>query len=490
MFALNPKRLARLALSGLLLAAVACQEKDPQPNDPGTDPPVVQPSGPSQVAFWLTNGDRSALFRKQATRLNFAPLTNQNPTIVVDTTQQYQGIDGFGFTLTGGSAYVINRMSSTARAGLLRELFAADSTWLGVSYLRLSIGASDLSDRVFTYNDLPAGQTDEPMAQFSLQPERADLLPVLREILAINPNIKLLGTPWTAPSWMKTNGSPIGGSLKSQYYAAYARYFVKYVQQMQAEGVRLDAVTVQNEPLNQYNEPSMTMTAAQQAEFVRDYLGPAFQANNLTTKIIAYDHNADAAGLTYVNAVLGDAGARAYLDGSAFHLYENSNITNLSAIHNSFPQKNVYFTEQYVNSTGSFAADLNWHVNNLLIGAPRNWSRNVLEWNLAANAGNGPRTTGGCSTCLPAVTVTSDNVTRNQAYYIIAHASKFVRPGSVRIGSNTPSDLANVAYKTPAGKKVLIVLNTSSAPRTFNIDYRGKQIVSALNGGSVGTYVW
>ncbi|RAK70704.1 glucosylceramidase [Hymenobacter edaphi] len=489
MFALNPKRAARLALAGLLLAAGACQEKDPQPA-PDPEPPVVVPSGPSQVAFWLTNGDRSAQFRRQTTRLNFAPLANQNPTIVVDTTQQYQDIDGFGFTLTGGSAYVLNRMSSTARAGLLRELFATDSTWLGVSYLRLSIGASDLSDRVFTYNDLPAGQTDEPMAQFSLQPERADLLPVLKEILAINPGIKILGSPWTAPSWMKTNGSPINGSLKPQYYAAYARYFVKYVQQMQAEGVRIDAVTVQNEPLNPYNEPSMVMSAADQATFVRDHLGPAFQANNISTKIIAYDHNADAAGLSYVNAVLGDAGARSYLDGSAFHLYENSNIANLSTIHNAFPAKNVYFTEQYVNASGNFAADLKWHVDNLLIGAPRNWSRNVLEWNLAADAGNGPRTNGGCSTCLPAVTVSGNAVTRNQAYYVIAHASKFVRPGSVRIGSNTPGELPNVAYKTPAGKKVLVVLNTASAPRTFNIGYRGKQVATTLNAGSVGTYVW
>jgi glucosylceramidase len=488
MLALNPKpRLLKLSLLALLLAGAGCKEKKPDDPQP-VDPPVTQPTGPSQVAFWLTNGDRSALFRRQTVRLNFAALSNQNPTITVDTTQQYQGIDGFGYTLTGGSAYVINRLNSTARAGLLREVFAADSTWLGVSYLRLSIGASDLSDRAFTYNDLPGSQTDEFMTQFSLQPERADLLPVLREIVAINPSIKILGSPWTAPSWMKTNNSPIGGSLKPQYYAAYARYFVKYVQQMAAEGIRIDAVTIQNEPLNPYNEPSMLMTAAEQATFIRDHLGPALQAANLSTKIIAYDHNADRPD--YPLAVLGDAGARNYVDGSAFHLY-GGNISALTQVHDAYPSKNIYFTEQFVNAGGNFGADLSWHVNNLIIGATRNWSRNVLEWNLAADATNGPRTPGGCSTCLPAITVTNTGtITRNQAYYIIAHASKFVRPGSVRIGSNTVGELQNVAFKTPAGKKVLIVLNTSSAPRTFNIQFRGQQVVSTLNGGSVGTYVW
>jgi glucosylceramidase len=470
----------------MLMAGAGCSKKEDSP-DPVT-PPTATPSGPSQVAFWLTNGDRTALFRKQTVRLNFGTTTNANPVITVDTSRTYQSIDGFGYTLTGGSATVLNRLSTTARAGLLRELFAQDSTWLGVSYLRISIGASDLSDHVFTYNDLPSSQTDEPMAQFSLAPERTDLLPVLREILAINPNIKILGSPWTAPSWMKSNRSPIGGRLLPQYYEAYARYFVKYVQGMAAEGVRIDAITIQNEPLNEYNEPSMLMSATEQAAFIRDYLGPAFQAASLSTKIIAYDHNADQPN--YPITVLSDAGARPYVDGSAFHLYAG-NISALSQVHNADPSKNIYFTEQYVNAPGNFAADLSWHVNNLVIGATRNWSRNVLEWNLAADAVNGPHTSGGCSTCLPAVTVTATGgISRNQAYYIIAHASKFVRPGSVRIDSNIAGDLQNVAFQTPTGKKVLIVVNTSSAARAFNIQFRGKQVASTLAGGAAGTYVW
>ncbi|OUJ70600.1 glycoside hydrolase family 30 protein [Hymenobacter crusticola] len=482
--------LKSLAVSGSLLTlllASSCQKNDkpdptPQPPTPPTPPVAV---GPSQVAFWLTNPDKSQLFAKQKVVLNFAASTNQDPTIVVDTTQTYQTIDGFGYTLTGGSAYVMRQLSTTDRAALLKELFATDSTSIGISYLRISIGASDLNDQVYTYDDLPGSGTDVNLDKFSLEPDRAYFLPVLKEILAVNPAIKILGSPWTAPSWMKTNNSPKGGSLKPEYYQAYAKYFVKYLQAMKAEGVRLDAVTLQNEPLNPDNNPSMSMSATEQAAFVK-VVGPALLAAGLDTKIIAYDHNCDKP--EYPLTVLNDAGARQYVDGSAFHLY-SGNISALSQVHEAYPTKNVYFTEQWVGAPSNFAGDFSWHVNNLLIGATRNWSRNVLEWNLAADASNGPHTNGGCSTCLPAVTVGS-GVTRNVAYYSIAHASKFVRPGSVRISSSLPTNLSNVAFKTPSGKKVLVVLNTGNTLQPFNIQYRGKVVSSALYGGAVGTYVW
>ena len=478
----------RLLAAGLLLllTSAGCQKKADDTPDP--KPPVVTPPTPrSQIAAWVTNADKSSLFARQRVVLNFDATANPNPTIAVDTTQAFQSIDGFGYTLTGGSAYVMKRMATADRAALLRELFATDSTWLGVSYLRVSIGASDLSDQVYTYNDLPGGQTDVNLTQFSLAPDRADFIPVLKEILAINPNIKILGSPWTAPSWMKTNNSPVGGSLQRQYYDAYARYFVKYIQGMAAEGIRIDAITLQNEPLNPLNNPSMLMQAAEQATFIKNNVGPALAAAGLNTKIIAYDHNADRPD--YPIAVLSDARANPYVDGSAFHLYAG-NINALTQVHNAFPNKNIYFTEQFVDARGNFASDLSWAVNNLIIGATRNWSRNVLEWNLAANPNNGPYTSGGCTTCLPAVTVGGASVVRNTSYYIIAHASKFVRPGSIRVATNVPGNLPNVAFKTPAGKKVLIVLNTSSTLQTFNIAFKGKQASTLLDGGSVGTYVW
>ncbi|RYY09787.1 MAG: glucosylceramidase, partial [Cytophagaceae bacterium] len=280
-----------------------------------------------------------------------------------------------------------------------------------------------------------------------------------------------------------------GGSLLPQYYAAYAQYFVKYIQAMQAQGITVAAVTLQNEPLNPYNNPSMMMTGSEQAAFIKNNVGPAFQAAGLATKIQVYDHNPDAAGLSFVNAVLSDAAASAYIDGSAFHLYGGT-IDALSTVHNSFPTKNVYFTEQYTRTPGDFANDLLGHVRDLEIGAPRNWSRNVLEWNLASDQNYGPYTPGGCSVCLGAITINGNTVTRNPAYYSIGHSSKFVPAGSVRVATNLPTDLPNVAYKTPAGKRVLVVLNTSSTLKSFNIQYKGKLASTSLYGGAVATYVW
>lgn len=440
----------------------------------------------SDVKFWLTNPDKSQLFRKQNVQINFGNILNQNPVIEVDSALTYQSIDGFGFTLTGGSASLINSLPASQQDNLLKELFAMDSTHIGISYLRISIGASDLSSESFTYDDLPAGQSDESLQHFSIERERKDLIPVLKKIMTISPGIKIMGSPWSAPTWMKTNDSFIGGSLKSEYYNAYARYFVKYIGAMAAEGIVIDAITTQNEPLHPGNNPSMLMYAADQANFIKNHLGPLFQASGIKTKIIIYDHNADRPD--YPISIMNDPEAKKYVNGSAFHLYGGT-INALSQVHNAHPDKAIYFTEQWVGGPGNFQGDLAWHVENLIIGATRNWSRNVLEWNLAADPNYNPHTAGGCSTCLGGITI-APAITRNVAYYIIAHASKFVRPGSVRIASSVNPDLPNVAFKNPSGKKVLIVLNKTNTSKTFNIKFNGKLAGATLNAGAVGTFIW
>ena len=472
-----------IAAIALCLSTTSCQKKSPAVITPPPIPPAVPFK--TDVAFWLTEADQSVLFKKQTTSLLFSNNSNAYPTITVDTSVVYQTIDGFGYTLTGGSASLINSLPAKDKDALLNELFATDSTHIGVSYLRISIGASDLSETTFTYNDIPAGQTDMNLSQFSIDKEKKDLIPVLQKILAINPTLKILGSPWSAPLWMKTINSFKGGSLKQEYFDVYAKYFVKYVQAMKAAGIPIDAITPQNEPLHGGNNPSMVMTAADQAKFVK-ILGPAFQAANIRTKIIIYDHNADRPD--YPLEILADADARQYVDGSAFHLYGGS-ISALSQVHLSYPDKAIYFTEQWVGGPGNFRGDLQWHIENLIVGATRNWSRNVLEWNLAADPNYRPYTNGGCSTCLGALTIGA-SVTRNVSYYIIAHASKFVRPGSVRINSNMPANLVNVAFKAPDGKKVLIVLNKADFSQTFNISFNGKNTTSSLNKGAVGTYIW
>ncbi len=446
-------------------------------------------NGAAKVDAWITSGDRTKLLAHSD--LKFNKEQNESSVITLDTVAQYQTMDGFGFCLTGGSAQLMNqKINANDRSSLLRELFLTEGNGIGISYLRISIGASDLDDHVFSYDDLPAGQSDVSLSKFSLDTDRANLVPVLREIVKINPQIKIMASPWSAPAWMKSNGKVKGGQLKKEYYQVYAQYFVKYISEMAKEGITIDAITIQNEPEHPGNTPSMTMTNSEQNEFVKKHLGPAFREASIKTKIIIYDHNCDHPG--YPISILSDPQAKEFIDGSAFHLYLGD-ISALSKVHESHPDKNIYFTEQWTSGETDFGGDLRWHVKNLIVGAPRNWSRNVLEWNLAADENFNPHTNdGGCTTCRGALTIDSKtgSVSRNVSYYIIAHASKFVPPGSVRISTNIIGDLYNVAYLTPPGKKVLIVVNDSDSDKTFEIGYKNTSVKAELQSGAVGTYEW
>lgn len=441
------------------------------------------------VESWMTLSDKSVLFEKQNKALKFQTNTTPNtlPSVIVDEKKTFQKMDGFGFTLTGGSATLIHKMSESARKALLKELFDTNDKNIGISFLRISIGASDLSEKVFSYNDLKSGEYDPKILKFDMSEEKKDLIPILKEILAINPKIKILGSPWSPPVWMKTNYDSKGGSLRTDFYAAYATYFVKYIQAMQKEGIAIDAITIQNEPLHPGNNPSLLMYPYEQANFIKKNLGPAFKSHNIKTKIWLYDHNADRPD--YPLQILNDLDANKYIDGSAFHLYGGS-VEAIGEVHEAFPNKNVYFTEQWTGSKGTFTGDLNWHTRTLVIGASRNWCKTVLEWNLAADPSLNPHTEGGCTECLGALTIDNETVTRNVAYYIIAHASKFVRPYSTRIFSNQLGDVSNVTYKTPSGKVVMIAQNESDKEQTFNILYRNQRLTYSLPAKAVVTLVW
>lgn len=443
----------------------------------------ITPTAQSTIDFWLTTANKSSLLQKQTTTLTFNSAGNSNPTIIVDSTQTYQTIDGFGFALTGGSAYLINSLAEPVKDALLKELFTTDSTFIGINYLRISVGASDLSANVFSYDDIIG---DTTLSKFNITAGDKDVIPILQKIIALNPSIKILATPWSPPTWMKSNNSSIGGSLLPAYYNTYAKYFVKYIQTMQANGIFITAITPQNEPLYGGNNPSMVMQATEERDFIKNSLGPAFQSAGIKTKIIAYDHNADRPD--YPITILNDSLAASFVDGSAFHLYAGD-ISALTTVHNSFPAKNVYFTEQWVGGPSNFSGDLDWHIKTLIIGATRNWSKNVIEWNLASDPNYQPHTIGGCTTCLGALTI-SQNVSRNVSYYIIGHASKFVMPGAWRIASNIPSLLPNVAFQNPNGKKILIVLNDSNSAQSFNIQFNSKTASTILDAGAVGTFIW
>ena len=441
---------------------------------------------PAEGETWITKADQSMLLQ-QGGKLVFNSPSNQHVFIDVDSAARKQNIDGFGYTLTGGSAYLINKMNAAAKSSLLHELFGKDTNSIGVSYLRISIGASDLNATVFSYDDMPAGQTDVDLAHFNLSQDTIDVIPILKAILAINPSIKIMGSPWSAPAWMKDNKNSKGGSLEPKYYSVYAKYFVKYIQAMQALGITIDAVTPQNEPQHGGNNPSMVMSAVQQANFIKNHLGPAFAATGIKTKIVIWDHNCD--NPDYPITILNDPAAKQYVNGSAFHLY-NGDISALSKVHDAHPDRDLYFTEQWTGARSDFAGDLKWHIKNVIIGSTRNWSKIALEWNIASDPTFNPHTPGGCTECKGAITIAGSDVTRNVAYYIIAHASKFVPPGSVRIGSNIPGDIHNVAFRTPGGRKVLIVLNEGNNEVSFNIRLNGKWAVATLPASAVATYVW
>lgn len=432
---------------------------------------------------WITSMDKSHLLKRISIETSQSTPAD---SILIDSTKVYQTVDGFGYSLTGGSAMLLHtRLDSSRRHQLLNELFSDHG--IAISYLRISIGASDLDERVFSYSDLGPGETDPEHKRFSIAPDKTHLIPVLKEILQINPDLKIMASPWSAPLWMKTNGRAKGGSLQPRYYASYAEYFVRYISAMREEGINIDAITIQNEPEHPGNTPSMVMTADEQALFVKEHLGPAFRKANITTKILIFDHNADHP--QYPIAVLNDSAARAFIDGSAFHLYlgEISALSHVKAAH---PDKNIYFTEQWTSGNGDFGGDLQWHVRHLIVGAMRNWSKTVLEWNLAADPEFKPHTDdGGCTMCLGALTISSDSVKRNVSFYIIAHASKFVRPGSIRIESTNIDSLPNVAFKTPDGGIVLIASNEEERSRSIVISFNQTTQTFVIPQRSVATVV-
>jgi glucosylceramidase len=448
-----------------------------------------RPASNEPVEVWMTTADRNMLLQ----RLNDRAFTGSAPsapsTITVDEQLSYQTMDGFGAAMSGASAYLINRLAAPQRDALLTELYTG--TGLRMNLVRHSMGASDFSAQGdFTYDDQPAGQTDPTLSGFNLTHDQVDLIPVLQAALLKNNRLKIFGTPWTAPAWMKQRTTLHGDWLNTAYYQAYAAYFVKYVQGYAALGLPVYAVTLQNEPLHNASAyPSMRMDAGNQASFLKNNIGPAFQTAGLTTKLIVYDHNWDRPD--FPNDVFADPQAARYAAGAAFHCYGGS-VDQQSVTHNAYPTKGLWFTECSGTTGTSFGPDLRYNVSNVIIGATRNWSKGSLFWNVALDLNNGP-TNGGCTTCRGVLTIdpVTGQITRNVEYYALGHASKFVSEGAVRIGSGSVSGgLETVAFRNPDSSRVLLVLNNSRTPATYRVAWRGQAFTHSLLAGAVVTYKW
>ncbi len=404
-------------------------------------------------------------------------------------------MDGVGASLTDSAAWVIwNKLSTSQQTALMQSLFDP-YTGIGINILRQPMGASDLSaSGNYSYDDMPAGQTDPTLAQFSIAHDQTYIVPLLRQALSMNPTLKIHALPWSPPAWMKNSASMNGGSILTSDFQALANYFTRFIAAYQQQGLPIYAVSMQNEPLNSTTGyPSSYVAAADEANFIATNLGPALaSAGQSSVKIFGYEHNWDQP--QYPETLLANSNAYNFLAGSSFHCYAGG-VSAQSQVKIAYPNKDIWFTECTGTVGSSFSGDLVWNAENLLIGATRNWARGVTLWNLALDQNSGPQN-GGCAACRGIVTiddsVSPSTVTRNVEYYLLGHLGKFVQPGAYRIDSNTygSGSLEDVAFLNPDGSVVLFVLNATSASSGFAVTCNGSNFADTLPAGAIATYEW
>jgi glucosylceramidase len=442
------------------------------------------------VSIWVTTPDQTKLLQQQA-GLSFAPDSGSNPvTIDINEGTVYQQIDGFGASLTDSSASLIcGKLTTAQRDTLLNNLFNRN-TGIGLSFLRQPMGASDFSSiGNYSYDDMLAGQSDPNLTGFNISHDLQCIIPLLKQIKQINPALKLMANPWSPPGWMKTSGSMIGGNLQTQYRTAWANYFVKFIQAYAAQGLPIDYISMQNEPLFiPPGYPGMGMSAGEQATLLATYMGPAFAQAGISSKILVWDHNWTN---QYPYDVLANATARSYAAGTAFHWYGGS-VTSQTDLHNTYPDKGIWFTEGSGFTNTGFAQYLKDIDQLLIIANMRNWGKATVRWNLVLDQNQGPLN-GGCNNCTATVTINNSTgaVTYNAEYYALGHASKFVVPGAFRIDSNNfAGGIENVAFKNPDGSIVVVAFNAGASSATFKLRWGAQSFSYTLPAGAVATFKW
>lgn len=446
---------------------------------------------PAAVEAWQTSADRRSQMKSiEAGRASEASAAATD--LNIDPAQRYQTMEGFGPAITGSAAYNLLKMSAADRDRILRAAFDP-AEGLGYNYVRISIGCSDFSLDEYTCCD------KEGLEFFEIHEyDRRDLFPVLEQILAINPDVKIIAAPWTCPLWMK---APVGctgkydkwtgGRVDPDHYADYAEYFVMWIQEMELNGFKIEAVTPQNEPLHDGNSASTCMSWEQQREFVKRHLGPAFRKAGITTKIWAYDHNFDVTD--YVTNIFADKEAAEYFDGSAWHAYGGS-YTALAKVHAAAPDKNIYFTEQSIGTwCPDFGDNLMWHMREVCLGTINNYCRAVVLWNFMLDENRGPNRPGGCQTCYGFVdcdgTYSYSSLTYRSHWYAIGHMSKVVKRGAYRIGSSA-AGVTLSAFENPDGSYSAVVLNESDKAREYVVRSDKGDFTLTLGARSVTSVIW
>jgi O-glycosyl hydrolase len=441
----------------------------------------------AQVRSWVTNlasGQRLAAQAPQRWLPGPAPA---GTTVVVDPTRRYQMMTGFGASMTDSAAYVLSKLPAATRDKTMADLFSP-TAGIGISMLRNPMGASDFAvNGSYSYDDQPAGATDPALADFSIAHDKAYILPMLRQAERDNPRLAMMGTPWSPPGWMKTSGSMVTGSFLPQYYAAYAKYFVKYLQGYAAAGVPVRYVSAQNEPLYEpATYPGMNFPADNEASFIT-YLGPALRRAGLATQILGYDHNWDVTA--YPEQLYADPATAAYVPGTAWHCY-SGNVSAQSVSHNDYPHAQAFETECSGGTWQGTDAEAFGATMGLLIGSPRNWAQSVILWNLALDDNRGPQNNG-CGTCRGVVTVHADGtVTKELDYYALGQVTRFVHPGATRVASSQPAGVSDVAYTNPDGTGVLVAYNPTASDSRFSLQVGNQHVTTTLAAGAAATYTW
>ena len=465
----------------------------PRHEHPAVAPQVTPMPLPATAAvgLWLSTADRRLLLVRQPD-IAMSAHESSPADVAIDVDKTYQSIVGFGAALTDSSAWLIqNRLNEQQRNALLHELFGPPPG-LNLNMTRLTIGASDFSLQPYTLDDLPVGEVDPQLVHFNVTPNLHDVIPTVREVMAVNPQLRIIASPWSAPAWMKTSANLIGGELLEQFESTYADYLVKYLDTYRGYGIPIFAVTLQNEPgFVPVTYPGMEVPASTRARIIAQYLGPRLASREPKTLILGWDHNWDEPEQPL--SVLANPDAARYIGGIAWHCYRGSPYAQ-SQVHRAYPRKDTYITEC---SGGDWESSKNgellWFTRDLLLAGVRQWARGVVYWNLALDEQHGPHF-GGCDACKGVVTIDSrtGEVSRNDEYYAFAHFSRFVLPDAVRVGSSaSDKGIDNVAFRNAAGGSVVLVMvNSNADARRVSVMQDQASFQYTLPPQSVATFVW
>ncbi len=433
----------------------------------------------SSIKAWISSEDGKYKLSEVEVKV-VKKLRKKANVIEVDKSQKYQSILGMGGSLEHATCWNLMKLSPENREEVIEKLVHPEKG-IGMNLMRLCIGTSDfVGEPYYTYLDLPPGETDPDLKNFSIEKDKEYVIPIVKMVQEKNPEMLFFASPWSPPAWMKDTQNLCGGKLKKEWYPVYAEYLKKFIESYRAEGIPIYAITVQNEPLMEDpNYPTCVWSAEEQKMFIRDYLGPLFERGGIDTKIWCWDHNWNV--LDFPRAIFSDPQASKYVEGTGFHLYEGK-VDAQSVLHNEFPDKHIYFTEGSTFYTRGAIK---------IIEIFRNWSRSYNLWVICLDWQRKPNR-GPHHASPTMIVLTQDNeIEYRYDYYMYGQFMKFVKRGAHRIFS-TPGDryINNVSFLNPDGKLVLVVANAENNNKVIGVKSENICFEYEIPPKSVITFIW